>query len=63
MERAQQYRGIVNGLDHHLELDHRLEPEVVSCIQTARDALKRAADLLSHDDPREAHEPLQMRAS
>ena len=62
MERAQQYRGIVNGLDHHLELDHRLEPEVVSCIREARDALKRAADLLAHDAP-EFQEPLQKRAS
>jgi hypothetical protein len=40
-----------------------LEPEVVSCIRVARDALKRAADLLAHGDGREEHEPLQMRAS
>jgi hypothetical protein len=62
MERAHQYRSIVNGLDHHLEAGHRLEPDVVALITTARDALKRAADLLAHDAEDESV-PQQRRAS
>jgi hypothetical protein len=62
MERANQYRSIVSGLDHHLQAGHRLEPEVVACIRTARDALKRAADLLAHDEEPVSEAP-QRRAS
>lgn len=62
MERAHQYRSIVNGLEHHLEAGHRLEPDVVACIRTARDALRRAADLLSHDLDSAGEQP-QRRAS
>lgn len=63
MERAHQYRSMVNGLEHHLEAGHRLEPDVVALINTARDALKRAADLLAHDSEDVLGEPQQRRAS
>jgi hypothetical protein len=50
-ERAHQYRVIANRLGFHIEAGHhRLEPEVLSCIETARDALVRAADLLDHEE-------------
>jgi hypothetical protein len=62
MERAHQYRSMVHGLETHLEAGHRLEPEVVALINTARDALKRAADLLAHDRE-EIGEAQQRRAS
>lgn len=62
MERAHQYRSIVHGLETHLEAGHRLEPDVVALIRTARDALKRAADLLTHD-AEDMGETQQRRAS
>ncbi len=53
-ERAHQYRVIANRLGFHLERRHFVsEREIVKAVESARDSLLRAADLLERADQRE----------
>ncbi len=64
-ERAHQYRVIANRLAFQLERRHFVrEPEIIRAVETARDALLKAAELLQRADERDDQMKLmQKRAS